>query len=352
MKDYYAILGVQKNASDAEIKKAFRTLAQKYHPDKKTGDETKFKEASEAYSVLGDKKRRAEYDAYGRTFAGGASGGFNGFDFSQFQQGFGGGVEFDLGDIFSEVFGGGRSQAQRRGRDISMDLELEFEDAAFGVERKVLLNKVGYCSECEGTGAADTKDLITCSTCNGNGTVHETRRSILGTFTSTRPCSECHGTGKVPKTPCKKCSGAGVLKQQEEISLIIPAGVDNGEMVRLPGKGEALRNGTAGDLYIKIHVKPHKVFVRSGNDIRMSLNIKLTDALLGATYTIPTLEKDIDLKIPAGISHGEVLRMRDKGIQRSDKSRGDLLVAIHIDLPKKLSRNARKLVEELRSEGV
>ncbi len=353
MKDYYAILGVQKNASDAEIKKAFRTLAQKYHPDKKTGDEAKFKEASEAYSVLGDKKKRAEYDAYGRTFAGGgAGGGFNGFDFSQFQQGFGGGVEFDLGDIFSEVFGGGRGQSQRRGRDISIDLELEFTDAAFGVERKVLVNKVGYCSECEGSGAADPKDTITCATCNGNGTVHETRRSILGTFTSARPCGTCHGTGKVPKTPCKVCSGAGVLKRQEEITLAIPAGIDNGEMVRLPGKGEAIRNGTPGDLYIKIHVKPHAVFVRSGSDIRMHLDVKLTDALLGATYTIPTLEKDIELKVPAGVSHGEVLRIRGKGIQRADKSRGDLLVAIRIDLPKKLSRNARKLIEDLRAEGV
>lgn len=354
MKNYYEILGVAKSATDAEIKKAFRSLAQKYHPDKKTGDEAKFKEVSEAYAVLGDKKKRAEYDTYGRTFAGGGSqqGGFGGFDFSQFQQGYGSGhVEFDLGDIFSEVFGGGRPRT-KRGRDISMDLELEFTDAAFGVTRTVLLNKVSTCRECDGTGAKDKTKLKTCDTCNGNGTVRETRRSVLGTFSSTRECGSCAGTGKVPEESCKRCSGEGVVQQQEEIQLTIPAGISNGEMIRLPGKGEAVRGGQAGDLYIKIHVKPHEHFVRSGNDLRMNLNIKLTDALLGSTYTIPTLEKDIELKIPAGIAHGEVLRVPKKGIPRENGSRGDLLVSVRIDLPNRLSRNAKKLVEELQKEGL
>lgn len=350
-KDYYNILGVKKDASDTEIKKAFRTLAQKYHPDKETGDESKFKEASEAYAVLGDKKKRAEYDTYGRTFAGGGAQG--GFDFSQFQQGFGGGthMEFDLGDIFSEVFGGGRARA-RRGRDISMDLELDFKDAAFGIERTVLLNKVGTCKECDGSGAQDKKEMDTCSTCNGNGSVRETRRSVLGTFSSTRECNECHGIGKVPKNPCKKCKGQGVLHQQEEITLTIPAGIDNGEMIRLPGKGEAIQGGESGDLYIKIHVQPHKDFVRTGRDIRMNLNVKLSDALLGATYTIPTLENEIQLKVPTGVSHGEVLRVPKKGIPSERGGRGDLLVAVHIDFPKKLSRSVKKLVEELKKEGV
>ncbi len=354
MKDYYEILGVKKGSTDTEIKKAFRTLAQKYHPDKKSGNEAKFKEASEAYSILGDKKKRAEYDTYGRTFAGGnggpqgGQGGFGGFDFSQFQQG---GVEFDLGDIFGDVFGG-RAQRAKRGRDISMDLELSFEEAAFGLERKVLLNKVSYCATCEGTGAKDITDMKTCATCNGNGSVRETRRSILGTFTNERECHECHGAGKIPKTLCKNCDGEGVLKTQEEIKLTIPAGIDNGEMIRLPERGEALKNGRAGDLYIKIHVKPHKEFVRNGHDLRMSLNIKLTDALLGGSYTVPTLEKNIDLKIPVGITHGEVLRIKGKGIPYGSGSRGDLLVGIHIDLPKKLSKNVKNLVEELKKEGV
>jgi len=354
MKDYYEILGVKKGSSDVEIKKAFRVLAQKYHPDKKTGDEAKFKEASEAYAVLGDKKKRAEYDTYGRTFAGGGpqgqQGGFGGFDFSQFQQGQGG-VEFDLGDIFGDVFGGGRGRA-RRGRDISMDMELTFEEAAFGLERTVLLNKVGYCSDCKGSGAKDANETKTCDACNGNGSIRETRRSILGTFTNARECADCHGTGKIPKTPCKKCRGEGVLQAQEEIKLTIPAGIDNGEMIRMPERGEALRGAQAGDLYIKVHVKPHKDFIRSGKDLRMSLNVKLSDALLGGTYTIPTLEKSIELKIPAGVSHGEVLRIKNKGIPVEGSAVGDLLVGIHIDLPKKLSRSAKKLVEELKKEGM
>lgn len=352
MKDYYEILGVKKDASESDIKKAFRALAQKYHPDKKTGDEAKFKEASEAYAVLGDKKKRAEYDAYGRTFAGGGpQGGFEGFDFSQFQRGYGGGVEFDLGDIFSEVFGGRHSQA-RRGRDISMDVELDFKDAAFGVERTVLLNKVATCSECEGSGAKDKSEMKTCGTCNGNGSIRETRRSMLGTFTSTRECSECHGVAKIPKDACKQCKGEGVFRQQEEIKLSIPAGIDNGEMIRLPGRGEAIRGGESGDLYIKVHVLPHKDFVRSGKDLRLKLDVKLTDALLGSSYTIPTLEKNIELKIPAGITHGEVLRVPEKGIPRGQGARGDLLVTVSIDFPKKLSRKAKKLVEELKGEGI
>tara|TARA_B100000745_G_scaffold292473_1_gene233348 strand:+ start:6908 stop:7960 length:1053 start_codon:yes stop_codon:yes gene_type:complete len=350
MKDYYDILGVSKNASDSEIKKAFRSVAQKYHPDKKGGDEAKFKAASEAYAVLGDKKRRAEYDAYGRTFAGGG-GPQGGFDFSQFQQGFGGGVEFDLNDIFGEVFGGGRAHT-RRGRDISMDIELSFEEAIFGLERTVLLNKTGYCDHCEGTGAQDVTKTKTCSVCNGRGSVQETRRSILGTFTSNRECGECFGTGTVPEQKCGECHGRGVREQQEEISLSIPAGIDNGEMIRLPGKGEAVRNGQAGDLYIKVHVRPHTSFTRTGKDIRMTLGVKLSDALLGSIYTVPTLEKPIELKIPQGITHGEVLRVREKGVPRSTGGRGDLLVTVNIDLPKKLSRSAKKLVEELKKEGV
>lgn len=359
MKDYYDILGVKKDATDSDVKKAFRALAQKYHPDKKGGNEAKFKEISEAYAVIGDKKKRAEYDSYGRTFAGGGNGGagaqgFGGFDFSQFQQGFGGdGVEFDLGDIFGEVFGGRASGGaqRRRGRDISMDLELDFSEAAFGLERTVLIQKMSYCHTCEGSGAKG-KETNTCSTCNGKGRVQETRRSILGTFASERVCNECFGTGTIPKTACPDCKGACVRNQQEEIKLTIPAGIDNGEMIRLSGKGEAIAHGTAGDLYIKIHVKPHKVFTRSGRDIRMTLNVKLTDALLGATYTVPTLEKDIDLKIPTGVAHGEILRVPSKGIPTDTRGRGDLLVTIHIDLPKKLSKSARKLIEELRSEGV
>lgn len=353
-KDYYNILGVNKSANDDEVKKAFRKKAQQYHPDKKGGDEAKFKEVSEAYAVLGDKKKRAEYDAYGHTFAGaggGAGQGFGGFDFSGFQQGFGqGGVEFDLGDMFGDVFGGGRQQ-QRRGRDISIDMEIDFTDAVFGVTRKVLLTKNSTCDTCDGTGAKNKSDMITCTTCNGKGQVHETKRTMLGTFTAARGCSACNTTGKVPKEICKKCSGAGIMREQTEIEIKIPAGIDNGEMIRLAGMGEAVQNGTSGDLYVKMHVRPHEVFTREGDNLRMKLSVKLTDAILGATYSVPTLKGDLDLKIPAGIVHGEVLRIRGKGVEREGYA-GDILITISIEIPKKLSRKSKKLVNELREEGV
>ncbi len=358
-KDYYNILGVNKSASDDEVKKAFRKQAQKYHPDKKGGDEAKFKEISEAYAVLGDKKKRAEYDAYGHTFAGAGGGsqqgaGFGGFDFSGFQQGFGqSGVEFDLGDMFGDMFGGGsRGQAQqRRGRDISIDIEIDFVEAAFGVERKVLLTKTNVCDTCDGTGAKDKNDLVTCTSCNGKGQVHETRRTMLGQFTSVRTCNNCNGSGKTPKNTCKECTGDGVMRKQSEIKIKIPAGINSGEMVRLAEQGEAIQKGTPGDLYVKVHVRPHDTFTREGDNLHMTLKVKLTDAILGATYSIPTLQKEIDLKIPAGIVHGDVLRIRGKGIERNGYT-GDILVKISIEIPKKLSRKARKLIKELKMEGV
>ena len=350
-KDYYDILGVQKSASKDEIKKAFRKLAQKHHPDK-GGDEAVFKEASEAYSILSDDKKRAEYDTYGQTFAGaggpGGGQGFGGFDFSGFQQG---GVEFDLGDIFGDMFGGGRSRG-RRGRDISIDQQIDFKDAVFGIERTVLLSKFSTCATCDGSGAKKGTDLVTCQQCNGSGKIHETRRSFLGTFATERVCEACHATGKVPKDRCKDCHGEGVRKQEEEITIMIPAGINDGEMIRLSGKGEAISGGSAGDLYVKVHVKPHSVLHKEGNDLIMSLNVKLTDALLGGSYSVDTLDGPLSVKIPAGISHGEILRVRDKGVPTDSGSRGDLLIRVHITLPSKLSKKAKKAVEELRAEGV
>ncbi len=224
MKDYYTVLGVQKNASEDDIKKAFRTLAHKYHPDKKGGDEAKFKEASEAYAVLSDKKKRAEYDTYGKTFSGGGgAGGFGGFDFSNFAQGFGGfqgfqdghGVEFDLGDIFGEFFGGGGGRRAKRGRDISMDIEIPFRDSIFGTERRVLISKVATCASCDGSGAKKNTKLKTCGTCNGKGQIHESRSTFFGSFTSARPCPTCHGRGQAPESPCTSCAGVGVSKREQ-----------------------------------------------------------------------------------------------------------------------------------------
>ena len=346
-KDYYDILGIDKKAPKEEIKKAFRTLAHKYHPDKKTGDDAKFKEINEAYSVLSDDKKRAEYDSYGRTFSGagggqaggfGSSQGFGDFDFSQFTQGGNtGGFEFDLGDIFGNVFGGGNRRTQaKRGRDISVDIELSFEESVFGVERIVLLNKVSKCDTCGGNGAEKGSELITCGTCNGKGQIREVKRTFFGQFEQASTCEVCNGTGKVPKVRCHTCGGKGIIKKETEVKIKIPAGIDNGEMMRLTGAGEAIAGGTAGDLYIKIHVKKHATFRKDGSNLVMDLNVKLTDALLGGEQTINTLDGAIKVKIPEGVTFGEVLRVKGKGVPSERGHRGDILIKLNILIPKKL----------------
>ena len=369
-KDYYNVLGVDKKASGEDIKKAFRKLAQKYHPDK-GGDEKRFKEITEAYAVLADEKRRREYDTYGQSFAGGGGGpsagasGFGGFDFSQFDFGnfsaeggsaFGG----DFGDIFSEFgdifgarggspFGGG---GKRRGRDISIDIEISFKESILGTKRSVLLAKVSTCDLCKGSGAKPGTELETCKTCNGTGRVHETRNSILGSFTSVRACVICEGSGKVPKEKCPECKGHGVRRKEEEINIAIPAGLDNGEMIRIPQHGEAVKGGVAGDLYVKVHVKPHHIFRKEGTNLVMNLPIKLTDALLGSSVSIETLDdKTIEVKIPMMQRAEEILRVKGKGVPVGN-ARGDLLIQIHASLPQKLSTKAKKAVEDLRAEGL
>jgi molecular chaperone DnaJ len=359
-KDYYNILGVDKKATPDDIKKAFRKLAHKYHPDKGGTDEAKFKEITEAYSVLSDERKRREYDAYGQAFPGGAQsgpqqgGGFGGFDFSQFQQGFGGaGAEFDFGDIFGDIFSGGRARQQTpRGRDISIDLEISFKDAAFGTARTVLLAKVSTCSLCQGTGGKTGTEMAKCTTCNGGGKVHETRNSILGQFTSSRTCVACDGTGKIPKEKCPECKGHGTHRKQEEMKINIPSGIDNGEMIRMQGQGEAIKAGIAGDLYVKVHVKPHAVFRRDGANLIMNLPVKLTDALLGTVVPVETLEgKTLEVKIPPMKRAEELLRVAGKGIP-VEGSRGDLIIRLEVALPHKLSGKAKKVVEDLKSEGL
>lgn len=358
MKNYYDILGVPKNASEEDIKKAFRKLAQKHHPDKKGGDEAKFKEASEAYTILSDKKKRAEYDAYGKTFSGGGGqqggfgGGFGGFDFSGAQGGFEG-MEFDLGDIFGDIFGGGGGRVQTvRGRDISIDIELTFKEAVFGVERRVLISKVGSCETCGGSGAKAGSKMNKCTTCNGNGQVRETRNSIFGQVVMQRQCTVCMGRGEVPETKCSACHGEGVLKRQEEIKINVPAGVSDGEMIKMPGRGEAIAGGSTGDLYVKLHVKADVSFTREGSNLITALPVKLTDALLGNEYTIRTLDGEEKISVPAGVVHGELVRVRGKGVPISAGKRGDLLVRIDVEFPKKLSRAQRDLIEKLRSNGL
>lgn len=358
-KDFYETLGVKKDASKDEIKKAFRKLAHQYHPDKQGGDEKKFKEVNEAYSVLSDDKKRSEYDTYGQTFggggpgAGGFGGGFSGqgfgdFDFSQFT----GGQGFDFGDIFGDIFGGGQRARTKRGRDISIDIELTFSESVFGVNRKILLNKTSSCERCKGEGGEPGTEMHTCKTCNGKGKIRDVKRTILGSIATERICEDCRGKGKTPKEKCKECKGLGVVKKEQEIDLKIPAGIDDGEMMRMTGAGEAVAGGVPGDLYIKIHVKKHPIFRKEGNNLIMDMNIKLSDALLGGVRTVSTLDGDIKVTIPENITFGEILRVKGKGVPTDKSHRGDILIKINIELPRRLSKEAKKLVEQLKKEGV
>jgi len=357
-KDYYDILGVQKGASKDEIKKAFYKLAHKYHPDKKEGDEAKFKQVNEAYQVLSDDSKRAKYDQFGSGYenmgqgGNGYGAGFEGFDFSNM-----GGGEFDFGnlnDIFSDFFTGGMGGArrERRGRDISTEVQISFSDAIFGTTRKILITKTSSCLTCKGSGAKEGTKMETCKKCNGQGKIREAKRTILGTISSTKVCEECHGGGEVPKEVCDKCKGKGVLRREEEITINIPSGIRDGEMIRMTGAGEAVLKGTSGDLYIKINVAPHSIFKRDGNDLVMTLPLKLSDALLGTKYPIETLDGEIEVTIPEGVSINEILRVRGKGVPYAKGKRGDLLIRLNIKLPNKISRKSRELIEELKKEGI
>jgi molecular chaperone DnaJ len=359
-KDFYNILGVEKNASKEEIKKAFRKLAHQYHPDKNKGDDAKFKEVNEAYQVLSDDQKRAQYDQFGSNFQGGGGGagfdpsGFGGFDFSGFQNGQQGFDMGDLGDIFSDFFGGGRAQSQvRRGRDISTEITIPFVDSIFGTTRRILITKVSTCETCTGSGAKAGAKQITCSQCNGKGQIRETRRSLMGTFTTTRACDVCLGSGTVPSEVCPTCKGAGVRRKEEEIEIKVPAGIEAGEMIRMTGMGEAIRKGTSGDLYVKINVTSHPHFRRDRQNLLMDLEVKLSEALLGSERTIETLDGPVVVKIPEGIASGTVLRVRERGVPGARASkRGDLMIKVTVKIPTKLSKEAKKAIGILKEEGL
>lgn len=359
-KDYYKTLGVDKNASKEEIKKAFHKLAHAHHPDKNKGDDKKFKEINEAYQVLSDDKKRASFDQFGNAdgpqgFGGGGfggQGGFGGFDFT----GQNGGVEFDmgnLGDIFGDFFGGGRGgQKARKGRDIQTEINLSFEEAIFGIDKTIKINKQSVCNICSGTGAKVGTKMATCSTCQGQGQVREIRRSILGNFETRKTCETCFGKGQIPSEKCSQCKGTCVHRKDEEITLSIPAGINNGETLRVRGRGEAIQGGEAGDLYVKLNVKSHPVYTREEQNLMMDLNIKLTDALLGMTYNLKTLDgKNMEVKIPEGINNGEMLRVKGKGVP-TNHGKGDIIIRIKITMPSKLSRKQKEFIEKLKEEGI
>ncbi|MDO8522899.1 MAG: molecular chaperone DnaJ [bacterium] len=362
-KDYYEILGITKNSSQEEIKRAYRKLAHQHHPDKKGGDEKKFKEINEAYQILGDDKKRSQYDRFGQTFNGNAGGGAydspGGFDFSGFQQGFGG---VDIGDIFEDFlggfggFGGGRGSRQgrtKRGSDIAINLEISFEESVFGVKRSVVIDRTVLCEHCGGKGAEPESTIKKCGTCQGTGTVRETRRSLFGSFTSLAECSICKGRGEIPEKPCKVCRGIGAIKKRSTIELDIPPGIRDTEAIKYTGRGEEMPGGSAGDLYVKIRVHPHAVFRREGNDLLMELNLPLSKMILGCEENIETLDGKIQIKIPELSKSGDFLRLRGKGVASPRRGgRGDLLIRLYQKLPKKLSHNAKKLLIDLEKEGL
>lgn len=360
MKDYYKILGIERRAGKEEVKKAYRKLAHQHHPDKKGGDEAKFKEINEAYYVLGDDSRRAQYDQTGRTSFGGGGGGpqgQGGFDFEDIWRQFGGargqgGFQGgDFADIFGDIFGFGGGERVKRGADIAVDIELPFAEAAFGTMRKISLRKTSACADCKGSGAKAGAGMARCEICNGSGTVRESRRSLFGSFTALSECSRCRGKGETPKESCANCRGEGILRREETIEIAIPAGIDHGEMIRVTGAGEAVAGGKAGDLYVRVHVRPDSRFRREGMNLIADMDITLSDAVLGTEKVLETLDGKVKIEIPAGTNSGEMLRIRSRGIPKA-QGRGDLLIRITVKTPKKLSRRGRELMEELRREGL
>ncbi len=359
MKDYYEILGVPKGASDVEIKKAYRKLALKYHPDrapqsKKKEYEEKFKEISQAYRVLSDKDKKAQYDQFGQTFEGAPFGqGFSQQDFHSFYDVFGGQDVFEdlgFGRIFEQMFGfGPRTRAGRAtsyGQDISLDIEIDLEDAFKGVKKEIDLRKMVVCSECQGKGGQSLKQ---CPVCQGSGYQQIRSSSLFGIFIQQKPCSECQGRGEVPEKVCPKCRGQGRVRESKKIKITIPAGIDDGQILKLTGQGEAAPyGGIAGDLFVNVHLRPHKDFQRQGDDLIYNLDINFTQAALGDKIEIPTLAGPVELKIPAGTQPGQLIELKGKGMSHLyGRGQGNLIVKIQVVVPKKLSRQQRKVIEEL-----
>jgi len=366
-KDYYAVLGVPKNASDAEIRKAYRRLAQQHHPDAKQGDpnaEERFKEISAAYGVLGDAEKRKAYDrvremsasgfgpGFGRPGSGGA--GWPGATSGGGAAGWPGGVRYeevnvdDLGDLFGGLFGGaggrGRRPAGRRGADLETKVAISFDEAIAGTTVPIRLDGPAVCSRCRGSGAEPGTQPITCPRCGGTGEIAENQ----GFFSLSRPCPRCGGAGRIVETPCSKCGGSGAARRTRTLHVKIPAGVRDGARIRLAGKGEpGLAGGRAGDLFVKVAVEPHSVFGRRGDDLTVDLPITYPEATLGANVEVPTLNGPVTLKVPAGTPSGKTFRMKGRGAPKKG-GRGDLLAKVRIDVPEKVSREEKELLRKLR----
>ena len=348
-KDYYEVLGVDKNATDAEIKSAFRKLAKQYHPDvsKEANAEEKFKEIQEAYAVLSDENKRKQYDQFGHAaFDGSAGNGFSGFNAQ----------DFDFSDIFDSIFGnsfgfgssGGSSSKNRktRGSDKLIHINLDFEEAIFGCEKQIKVNVSETCDACDGEGGFDSE---TCSTCHGSGTVTSQQRSLFGSFMTRTTCPDCNGEGKTYRRKCSKCNGRGRIMKEKILNVTIPSGVDNGNRLRLSGKGEAGSNGGPnGDLYLEFSIQSHEFYQRDDDDIYLKVPITVSEAALGCKKTIPTLYGNIKMTIPAGTNTGDKQRIKDKGVNNSTtKHKGDMYVVFDVKFPEKLSHEQKRLFEKL-----
>ena len=364
MRDYYQILGVQKNATQEDIKKAYRKLAHQHHPDK-GGDEKKFKELSEAYRVLSDAEKRAQYDQFGRVFEG--SGGFNGGGQPGWDFGFGQGQDFDssdfdfnnLGEMFEEMFGfgmrSGKKKDLKKGKDIEVELEIPLENTLTIREEEVSLYKQILCSRCQGKGAEPGTPINECFSCRGTGGVQQIHKTFFGAVTRYAVCPECGGEGYRPNKSCNVCKGEGRIKREDKIKILIPTGVDTNQVIKVAGAGEAGRKGgNPGDLYARIFVRKHPIFNRKGDDLHAAKEISFSEAALGAEVEISTLDKTkILLKVPQGTESGKILRISGKGIPHfQGYSRGDMYVELLVRTPQKLTKRQRELLEELRKENL
>jgi len=360
-RDYYESLGLQKNATDEEIKKAFRQQAKKFHPDVNPGNkraEERFKEINEAYEVLSDADKKSRYDRYGHAgvdpnFGGAGGGGFGGFG------GFGG-MDFDLGDIFSSFFGGGRSSgssqnrnAPRKGDRVRIDATLTFEEAAFGCEKEVPVSRIELCDTCMGTGCSEGTTAEKCTNCNGSGTITSQQRTPFGVMQSTAECPKCSGRGKIIHSPCTKCRGLGLLRRNRNVKVSFPAGIDNGQTISMRSQGNAgINGGDPGDLYVTIAVQKHAVFEREGNSVLLDMRLNITQATLGAEVEVPTLDGKVRYSIPEGTQTGTVFRLRGKGIQSlRGTGRGDQYVTVTVVTPTGLTPEQKDLLQKFAALG-
>ncbi|MBI2356102.1 MAG: molecular chaperone DnaJ [Candidatus Doudnabacteria bacterium] len=358
-KDYYSTLGVSKTASPEEIKRAYRRLAHEHHPDKGNGNEEKFKEINEAYQVLSNPEKRQQYDQFGTAFDSRAGAqGFSGFDPNDFMRGFGfsGSADFeDAFDIFSDMFGRpARTRVRReRGVDLEMEINLSFEEAVFGTEKDISLEKRDVCQRCKGSGAEVGSKVSTCPKCHGTGQIRTSRRTIFGQIAQVAACDECEGSGKVAEIVCSECQGSGIARRTKRLKVKIPAGVDDDSRLRIPGEGEAGYKGSNfGDLYLRINVAPHSTLQREGFNILSELPLSFYQAALGTQVEVETVDGRVNLKIPAGTQSEKTFRLKGKGVPIMGRSgRGDHLVTVHVITPTKLTKKEKELFKKLAGEN-